>query len=90
MKTQMGSSARTASASLQSRWALGGSWSALENLDVIGGQWTSEEANGHSSVVQQVTTTLSSHLLPWKNAESTTDKCLTGPWVYRPRYYHYF
>ena len=33
---------------------------------------------------------LLSHPLPWKIAESTTDKCITDPWVHGPRDCFYF
>lgn len=51
--------------------------SMLELQVVLGALFrilTSLEASGDEWVVQQVATTLSSHLLPWKNAESIPDK----------------
>lgn len=51
--------------------------SMLELQVVLGALFrilTSLEASGDGWVVQQVATTLSSHLLPWKNAESIPDK----------------
>ncbi|XP_060139492.1 free fatty acid receptor 4-like [Globicephala melas] len=77
---QIGLDARAASVSAeQMNWPA----SMLELQVVLGALFrilTSLEASGDEWVVQRVATTLSSHLLPWKNAESTPDKCLTDLW----------
>lgn len=79
---RIGLDARAASVSAeQMNWPA----SMLELQVVLGALFrtlTSLEASGDEWVVQQVATTLSSHLLPWKNAESTPDKCLTDLWVH--------